>query len=1280
MAGGALGAAFKSLAEDADQAAGQLVDSLAEVGEKAADTEEANLARTLETEAKTAQGFARIGASSEDAGAQAAADAGSGAAGGLPGEGGGGGPGGLADAQPGPVTTSGVGGCGKAGEPVDVVTGQYVIAAEDVTLPGILPLTLRRAYASGYRGGRLFGPGWASTLDQRIEIDEEGIRFAGDDAQVLTYPVPTQPGARVMPVEGARWPLTWDRRSDEIAVEDVERGWTWHFTTLGAVRSRGGEVRPLTAVSDRGGNRVTFVRDDDGVPVEVQHSGGYRVAVDTVYTAAGVRVEGLRLIDGGQGQGDVVMAYQYDPRGRLVGPVDSTGLPLVYEYDRDDRITAWTDRVGYRFAYEYDEAGRVVRTSGDGGYLSGEFAYEPENLVTAYTNGLGQRTEYHYDLQGRVARVVDPLGNATVTERDRHGRILGFTDQLGHVTRYTLSEQGDPTRVERPDGTVVQVEYDARRSPTRVVGPDGQAWRYTYDERGNLLAVADPVGAVTAYAYGEHGELNQITDALGRLTRIEANRAGLTVAIAEASGARWAVERDARGRIVSITDPSGAVTATAWNGQDRPVSRTHPDGSVEAWTWDANGSLTGRTDPAGNSTGFEVGPFRLVTARTDPDGARYAFEHDSELRLLSVTNPQQFVWQYSYDAAGRLTGERDFNGRALSYARDPAGRVTRRTNGVGESVELVRDRMGRVVEQRVSAGDGSNGGGGAVTGFEYDASGRLVRSRNADCELVLTRDPLGRIVAEAVGGRVLASTFDALGRRLVRTTPTGYVSTWQYDAAGRPLQLESGARRIFFGRDAAGRESHRWIGADTALTSEWDQLGRLTARRLIGVEGADDARTSRVLQERGWTYRADGAPDAEADSVAGNRRFDVDPLGRITAVHAATWTETYAYDTAGNLTHADDSRAPEAASAGERTVSGTLLRKAGRTRYEYDGQGRLVSTVRRTLSGGQKNWTFAYDAHDRLVEAVTPAGDTWRYRYDPLGRRISKQRLDEHGAPVEETRFAWDGAVLAEQDHFRAGAPVASATSWDVLPGTWSPVAQDRRTFYANTPQDVVDEQFHAIVTDLAGTPTDLVTPEGTVAWRRRAGLWGKGRGEDGGEGQGGAGTVDCPLRFPGQYHDDETGLDYNYHRYYDPDAGRFTAPDPIGLAAAPNQHAYVDNPLVWIDPRGLAPTPPSTGGPPAPTPAGGYTTPGNGAVLPVPDVLDAGTAWLGPGYTEPIAGSGRYVSQDGTRVFRIGDSDILGLHGGGPHANFEALGPNPARPGRMQVVQNDHVYFDGCP
>ena len=65
---------------------------------------------------------------------------------------------------------------------------------------------------------------------------------------------------------------------------------------------------------------------------------------------------------------------------------------------------------------------------------------------------------------------------------------------------------------------------------------------------------------------------------------------------------------------------------------------------------------------------------------------------------------------------------------------------------------------------------------------------------------------------------------------------------------------------------------------------------------------------------------------------------------------------------------------------------------------------------------------------------------------------------------------------------------------------------------------------------------------------------------------------TDNPLRFPGQYFDDETGLHYNWHRYYNPATGRYISSDPIGLAGGINTFGYVgQNPLSYYDDDGLS-------------------------------------------------------------------------------------------------------------
>jgi hypothetical protein len=81
-----------------------------------------------------------------------------------------------------------------------------------------------------------------------------------------------------------------------------------------------------------------------------------------------------------------------------------------------------------------------------------------------------------------------------------------------------------------------------------------------------------------------------------------------------------------------------------------------------------------------------------------------------------------------------------------------------------------------------------------------------------------------------------------------------------------------------------------------------------------------------------------------------------------------------------------------------------------------------------------------------------------------------------------------------------------------------------------------------------------------------------------------------------------------------------------------------------------------------------------DGMTLGTGKALDAAATFLGEGYAE--ASPGRFLSSDGLRQVRMGESDILGLHGGGSHMNFETLAPNPARAGRNSVTQNLHIYL----
>ncbi|APU40733.1 putative T7SS-secreted protein [Streptomyces sp. TN58] len=998
------------------------------------------------------------------------------------------------------------------GDPVDVATGRMVLPQTDLTLPGSLPLVLSRTFESSYRAGRWFGPSWASTIDQRLEIDEEGVILVREDGSLLVYPRP-EPGVPALPGHGQQWPLTLDADGG-YTVTDSDSGHVRHFTPEGL----------LTQLDDRNGAWITFDHDEAGTPTAVSHSGGYEIRL----ASSDGRITGLSFADGTE-----VLRYAYT-EGHLTHVTNSSGRPLRFGYDDLGRITSWTDTNGRQFDYVYDDQHRCIAQSGTNGHLNVRFAYG--DGFTTYTDSLGHETRYLVDDRAQVVAEIDPAGATTRHTYDAFNRRLTQTDPLGHTTRHVYDEQGRLASLVRPDGREVRAEYDALGLPVTVFHPDGRITRMTYDARGNRTSSTDPFGATHRYTYDARGHLATVTDPLGAVTKVRCDAAGLPLEITDPLGGTTRYTRDTFGRPTTVTDPLGLTTVLTWSVEGRLLGREMPDGATESWTYDGEGNCTVHTDPVGGVTLSQYGDFDLLTSRTGPDGVRYSFTHDTELRLTEVTNPQGLTWTYTYDQAGRLASETDFDGRTLTYAYDAAGRLTSRTNALGATTSYGHDALSRLLRKETADG---------VTSYEYDVFDGLARAVSPDgTTLTLERDRYGRLVSETVDGRTLAYAYDAAGRRARRTTPAGAVSEWTYDAAGRRSAVNASGRTLTFERDAAGRERTRNIGAGIDLVQEYDPVGRLTDQRLVGQDG-------RTLQRRGYSYRADGSLTAVDDALGGLRTFTLDAAARVTGVDADNWSERYAYDDAGNQTAAAwPDRHPGAEARGDRSYTGTRITRAGTVRYEHDALGRIVLRQKTRLSRKPDSWHYEWDAEDRLSGVTTPDGTRWRYRYDALSRRTAKQRLAPTGEVAEEVLFTWDGTTLCEQ---REG-PVTLTWTHHGL----HPLAQ------AESVVGSTDDRFFAIVTDLIGTPRELVDESGEIAWRARSTLWGSTTWTR-------DATAYTPLRFPGQYYDPESGLHHNYFRTYDPETARYLTPDPLGLAGSENPYWYGPHPYEWIDPFGLA-------------------------------------------------------------------------------------------------------------
>jgi RHS repeat-associated protein len=1034
------------------------------------------------------------------------------------------------------------------GDPVDLATGRMFLPQTDIELPGILPLVFTRRTESGCAVGRFLGPAWTSTVDERLEIDAVGVVHVTAEGLLITYPHPV-PGAPTRPEWGSARTLLARDPDGHYTVTDPDSGLTFHFTAPSGSEPGGDGCAWLSGITERNGHSLTVDRNEDGLPTALVHSAGHHVKLsgdDGLITA-------LSLAGAGEGGADLpLMSYGYED-GNLTAVTRPSGATTTFVYDDRRRVTAWIDSNNSRYDYVYDDRDRVVAEGGEAGHVQITLTYtepDPEtgHRTTTLTTADGHATRHVFGPRCRLLALTDPLGHTTRFAYDQRGNLQSRTDPLGLTTVFSYDEDGRLVSATRPDGSELHTARGPFGLPVEVVGPDGTRVLHEYDERGNRTAVTDEAGSTTRYTYDHAGRLTSVTDALGATTRVVCDAAGLPVEVTAPSGAVSRTERDALGRPVRTTDPVGGVTHFEWDADGQLARRTGPDGTTEAWTYDGEGNCLTHTDASGGVTRFEYTHFDLPLARIGPDGVRHEFEHDAELHLTRVTNSQGLTWDYEYDAAGNIVSETDFDGRTLTYRVDAAGRLAARTDALGGTIAFERDRLGQVIRKDVD---------GRVTTYAYDRAGRLLEAAGPDSELRYQYDRRGKVKTELVDGRPVVYAYDALGRRKRRTTPTGHVTSYAYDDGGQPQRLTTGGHRVDFTHDAAGRELARVFGDAVTVTSAWDEAGRLAEQHITA--GA------RAVNSRAYSYRADGHLTSVTDRLSGTRTFDLDRVGRVTAVHARGWTERYAYDDTGNQTSASwPSRHPGNEATGERAYTGTSITRAGGVRFEHDALGRITLRQKTRLSRKPDTWRYEWDTENRLTSVTTPDGTRWKYRYDPLGRRTAKQRLAEDGeSVVEETRFTWDGLTLCEQTTHRPDQPHTVALTWDHRDVV--PLAQTERILGADGRQEEIDRRFFAIATDLIGTPTELVDESGDIAWRSRSTLWGT-------TAWARDSSTYTPLRFPGQYYDPETGLHYNYFRHYDPETGRYTSPDPLGLAPAPNPVAYVGNPYSGCDPLGLMP------------------------------------------------------------------------------------------------------------
>lgn len=610
----------------------------------------------------------------------------------------------------------------------------------------------------------------------------------------------------------------------------------------------------------------------------------------------------------------------------------------------------------------------------------------------------------------------------------------------------------------------------------------------------------------------------------------------------------------------------GAMLGLAAEAQTLPPPPVSPR-SVTRHEYDAKGQVTKVVRGAGTlnlETRLAYDPLNRVTAHVDPAGGITELEHDGRDRLTQVTDPRRLVTRYPEKVGGGMQVISPDTG-VTDVAVDEAGRVSTRVDSRGVTSRIAYDQAGRrnaiqyVQEGQASAllvwnhgetGPGFSFGIGRLTSTIFPA-GSTQYAYNAWDEVVASTQRVSPMsgansaaVTTVVGyeytlGRLTGITYPS-GRRLVIRWNGSKIASIALvrDAGSAEVLLIDQVKYQPFGPV----EGWQWAMAGGAQAHErvTDLDGRIVRLRIGDV--FRDIRYDEADRIVSFTHLAlDGTPRPALD-----QNFGHDANSRLTSVVTATTSWAIAHDPNGNRTELSLSGVPSTYVTEATSNRLTAMTNPARS-FGYDNAGNTTSD-----SAG---YTASYDLPGQLA-VLARGGVTARYSYDTERRRIRKFTS---AGPQSTVIFVYDrqGQLLGEYD--AQGRAIREYVWLDDVPvavfmpdpsdAASAPLVSFIHTDHLNTPRMVVDREGRPRWSWMAepfGTTAPLTNPAGL-------------------------GEFTFKLRFPGQYADEESGLFYNWNRYYRKEGGDYTQSDPIGLGGGSlSTYTYGDgNPLTHIDPDG---------------------------------------------------------------------------------------------------------------
>ncbi|WP_146103822.1 RHS repeat-associated core domain-containing protein [Nonomuraea solani] len=424
---------------------------------------------------------------------------------------------------------------------------------------------------------------------------------------------------------------------------------------------------------------------------------------------------------------------------------------------------------------------------------------------TSVTSPEGHVTKQTFDALNRATSLIEPVsGSESITTTfgyDATGTRTRLTDGRGNATWTSYNSLGLAETVTEPATTAHPNAAD-------------RTWTHIYDAAGNQKATIQP-GEV---------RIDRTFDHLGRLTKETG-----------AGGGAAASERAFGYDLASRLTTAGDLTVD-YNDRSLPLKISRGTAQETAYGYDDGGNLAQRIDAAGTATFTWDGANRLETT-TDPLTNRtltYGYDPASRLKTITATSGQASTQTIDYDNMDRITGQTLQNGSGtqlakITYGWDKDNNLTTKTTagtaGAGTNT-YGYDHAGRLTSWTAP--------GGAVTAYEWDASGNRTKAGNKTFAYDernrltsgdgtdYTYTPRGTLATQTKAGTTTNYTFNAFDQLIADGD-----SLYSYDAIGRMTTRIRGT----------AKQSFAYSGLGNDLAAITDSSGAVQAKYSRDING-----------------------------------------------------------------------------------------------------------------------------------------------------------------------------------------------------------------------------------------------------------------------------------------------------------------------------------------------------------------------------------------------------------------------------------------------------------